>query len=309
MEKTSLTFETTDGLEIYATCWMKNDQENPKGIVHIAHGMAEHIDRYDRFAQKLVEENFIVVGNDHRGHGRTGARANQLGYFADSNGFEKVVGDMYALTKMMKVQHPNIPIILFGHSMGSFLARRYVQKYGEDIACLILSGTGSNPGILGKIGKFIAKREVKKHGATTASPKLNQLTFGSYNKKFKPKRTDFDWLTRDEAEVDKYIEDPLCGFICSARFFYDLLDGLLAIHRKENILNTPKELPIFLLAGEEDPVGNYGKGVKEVFELYKQVGVKEVSMKLYEGGRHEMLNEINRKEVMEDILQWLQSKI
>jgi alpha-beta hydrolase superfamily lysophospholipase len=172
-------------------------------------GMAEHIQRYEGFARELVSENLFVYGNDHRGHGIIGKMNNSLGYFADEDGFEKVVNDMFQLTSIIENEYPDVPIILFGHSMGSFLSRRYIQLFGQKLAGVILSGTGGDPGFMGKIGQLIAAREMKKKGRKTPSPLLNNLTFGSYNKGFRPNRTEFDWLSRDEQEVDKYIADVL----------------------------------------------------------------------------------------------------
>ncbi len=299
----AFTYKGVDGTEIHARSWVS--VQNPKAIVQIAHGMAEHMGRYDAFAQFLNDQQIIVYGNDHRGHGKTGEAANSIGYFADKDGFETVMEDLYQLTTIIQEKHPNIPIILFGHSMGSFLSRRYVQKYGDVLTGLILSGTGGDPGFIGKVGKYLAKREIKKVGAQTASEKLNKLTFGNYNKKFNPAQTDFDWLTRDRKEIDNYINDPFCGFVCSTGFFYDLLDGLEVIHRMENRKRTPKDLPIFLIAGDKDPVGNYGKGVKEVYKGFQRIGITDITYKLYPGARHEILNELNREEVMKDIFEWI----
>jgi alpha-beta hydrolase superfamily lysophospholipase len=303
IHKNTFTIKARDLTDIYVTNW--EGEKEPTGIIQIAHGMAEHIERYDQFARKLVEKGYYVFGNDHRGHGKTGQASQLMGYFSEENGFSKVVDDLFALTNVIKEKYTDIPIILFGHSMGSFLMRRYVQLYGNEVDGLILSGTGGDPGILGKIGKWIAQREIKKHGQKFPSMKMNTLIFGSYNKKFKPARTKFDWLSRDDAEVDKYIQDPLCGFLCTAGFFYDLLDGLIQIHALENIRNTPSELPILLVSGDMDPVGKYGKDIPKVFHLYQRAGVKDISIKLYPNARHELLNEINREEVMDDIIHWL----
>ncbi|WP_228550229.1 alpha/beta hydrolase [Salinibacillus xinjiangensis] len=298
-----------DGTKIITQSWTGNASQKPKALVQIAHGMAEHIQRYDSFARKLVSEDIYVFGNDHRGHGKTGEGQGSLGHFADSNGFEKVVQDLYLLTVKMKAQFPNIPFILFGHSMGSFLARRYVQLFGHEIKGLILSGTGGNPGLMGKIGKMVAKREINKHGKTRPSDTMNKLTFGGYNKKFKPAQTEFDWLTRDKQVIKEYMEDSRCGQVCSAQFYYDLLDGIDVINRRENIEKVPKELPIFLLSGDEDPVGNFKKGVIETYHDYEKAGLINLSCKFYSNARHEILNEINREEVMDDILSWIHNQL
>ncbi|MDN3018876.1 lysophospholipase [Paenibacillus sp. BSR1-1] len=304
-QPSSFTFQTEDGVEIFAKKWASENENRPKVIVQIAHGMAEHIERYDAFAKELMTHDFIVYGNDHRGHGETAKINNRSRYFADEQGFKKVVEDMHELTIIIEKEFPGIPIILFGHSMGSFLSRRYIQLYGNQLSGVILSGTGGDPGIMGKIGKWIASREKKRKGAQTPSLLLNNLTFGSYNKSFKPTRTEFDWLSREEREVDKYIEDPMCGGIFSAGFFYDLLEGIAIINKRENLRRIPANLPIFLISGARDPVGNNSKGVLKTYKAYKQVGIKEVSYKLYEDARHELLNEKNREEVQADIIRWI----
>ncbi|MEH7331130.1 lysophospholipase [Neobacillus drentensis] len=308
-QQSSFTFQTEDGVEIFAKKWAAKSEIRPKAIVQIAHGMAEHIDRYDAFAKELMSHDFIVYGNDHRGHGETAKLNNMSGYFADEQGFKKVVEDMHALTMIIEKEFPGFPIILFGHSMGSFLSRRYIQLYGNRLAGVILSGTGGDPGIMGTIGKWIASREIKRKGAHSPSPLLNNLTFGSYNKNFKPTRTEFDWLSREKREVDKYIKDPMCGGIFSAGFFYDLLEGIAIINKRENLSMIPANLPIFLISGAKDPVGNNSKGPLKTYNAYKQVGIEEVSYKLYEDARHELLNETNREEVQADIIRWINMHI
>ncbi|MFS1515966.1 alpha/beta hydrolase [Bacillus sp. SCS-151] len=305
MHVATFTYSATDSEQIYAKKWIPELSEYRRGIVQIAHGMAEHIGRYDKFAQALVNEGYIVYGNDHRGHGQTANNEENIGYFADRNGFDLVVEDMFYLTNLIKEQHEQLPIFLFGHSMGSFLSRRFIQLHGEEITGVILSGTGGDPGILGKIGARLAKSEMTRKGLRHRSKRLDKLSFGSYNKSFKPTRTDFDWLSRDQQEVDKYVDDALCGGVFTSSFFYDLLTGLEVIHRRDNILKIRKDLPIYLFSGAKDPVGNFSKGVSKVYEAYKAAGIEDVTCKLYKDGRHEMLNETNRDEVYEDIMTWL----
>lgn len=307
MTKNDFSYEAKDGTTIYAQSWSTSTE--PKAIVQIAHGMAEHIDRYDEFARELVKNDFSVYGNDHRGHGKTAGTKENLGYFADEDGFSMVVEDMHQLTLKIREVYPTAPIILFGHSMGSFLARKYIQVYGGELTGVILSGTGGDPGFLGKMGLLLAKNEAKRKGAKTPSPLLDKLAFGNFNKPFKPARSDFDWLSRDQEAVEKYIQDPLCGNISSAGFFQDLFEGLMSIHKPAEIRKTPKDLPIFLLSGSKDPVGNNSKGVLQVYQSYLQAGIKDITYKLYEDGRHEMLNEINKHEVYEDIINWITLKI
>src|SRR5690625_4678230 len=302
MIRTQFSLQTKDGIHMNVYKWERNS--DVRGVIQIAHGMAEHILRYEPFCKFLTSNGFIVYGNDHRGHGGTIALVDDKGFFAESNGFEKVVHDMKLLSDEIKKEYPHLPLFLFGHSMGSFLTRRYIQLFQNNLAGVILSGTGKDKGLIGKIGLLIAKLEVKRRGARTPSPFLDKLTFGNYNKKFKPTRTKFDFLSRDTNIVDQYVEDELCGFICTAGFFVDLIYGLDLIHRKEEMEKVPYALPIFLIAGDQDPVGDNGKGVQNVFEQFNK-RCEYVEMKLYKGARHEVLNEINRDEVYDDILQWL----
>jgi alpha-beta hydrolase superfamily lysophospholipase len=307
VEPYTFSFKTDDGTEIVTKKWIKAKDSKPKAIVQIAHGMAEHIARYDSFAKELVANNLFVFGNDHRGHGETAKKPNgHYGYFADENGFEKVVQDMHQLTRIIESEYPQTPIFLFGHSMGSFLSKRYIQIYGNRLSGVILSGTGGNPGIMGKLGKMIATREMKKIGRKTPSPLLHKLTFGNFNKAFRPNRTEFDWLTRDERQVNQYIDDPQCGGVFTSGFFYDFLDGLGTVHQPRNIDFVPSELPILLISGIKDPVGGRnGIGVMKSMQAFQQAGVRDVSIKLYEDARHELLNEINKNEVQKDIIDWI----
>jgi alpha-beta hydrolase superfamily lysophospholipase len=309
VKHSSFSFQTNDGIEISVCKWVTDCEGKPRAIVQIAHGMAEHIQRYDNFARELVSQNINVYGNDHRGHGITAKLNNSIGYFADEDGFEKVVNDMFQLTSIIENEYPDVPIILFGHSMGSFLSRRYIQLFGNKLSGVILSGTGGDPGVMGKVGRMIAAREMKKKGRKTPSPLLNNLTFGSYNKGFRPNRTEFDWLSSDEKEVDKYIEDPLCGGVFTSGFFNDLLGGLGTINKAINIIAVPSELPIYLISGSKDPVGNNTKGVLKSYQAYENVGISDVTYQFYDNARHELLNETNKEVVVADIINWINSHV
>ncbi|QQY79305.1 alpha-beta hydrolase superfamily lysophospholipase [Keratinibaculum paraultunense] len=309
IEKT-FTFKASDGEEIFAYNWRpENENNNVKGIVQIAHGMAEAAHRYKRFAEKLVKEGYIVYANDHRGHGKTAPSLDEIGYIGP-DGYNRMVQDMKEFTDLIRDrENKDLPLFLFGHSMGSFLAQRYISHYGDNIQGVILSGTSGDQGFVLNIGIRIAKREVAKKGPKARSPRLNNLSFGSYNKKFEPSRTEFDWLTRDEKEVDKYIKDPYCGGIFTTSFYYDFFKGLKENFEKSNLENIPKNLPIYIFAGDKDPVGNMGKGVLKLVKTYQRLGIKDLEYNLYKDGRHEMLNEINRDEVMEDVINWLDKHI
>lgn len=305
MKYTHFKFTSNDGVDIQAAKWQIKNAAKVKGVVQIAHGMAEHIQRYDRFAQALLDAGYIVYGNDHRGHGKTAGAVANIGYFADKNGWNLVVEDMKELTKILKQENPDLPVFLFGHSMGSFLSRTYIQKYGDDIDGVILCGSGGNPGLLGNIAIFLAKREIKSKGAKVRSKRMDRLFFGNFNKPFAPNRTGFDWLSRDSEEVDKYVADPYCGEVFTAGFFHDMLTGLRALNKIENINKIPKELPVYFIAGDKDPVGKNTKGVLQAYRSFKNAGIKDVSYKFYKNARHELLNETNREEVYTDIIRWL----
>jgi len=309
MKSTEMTFKADDGAEIFCHQWIPGGKKSIKAAVQIAHGMAEHSKRYSRFAEALTKEGFAVYANDHRGHGQTAGSLENVGYFADENGWNLVVEDMRKLTQLIKNNHPDIPVFLFGHSMGSFLSRNYIFLYGNEIQGVILSGTGGDPGLLGKIGHFIAKRESRNKGKKFRSQLLDKMSFGKFNNAFKPNRTDFDWLSRDEAEVDKYVDDPYCGEVFTAGIYVDLLSGLAVINNFKNVQKVPKDLPIYLFSGDKDPVGNNTKGIKQVFKSYQKTGIKDVTCKFYKDGRHEMLNETNREEVFGDVITWLNGHI
>lgn len=306
MKRKEFTLETADGKTIQAYKWQKEAMD-VKGVFQITHGMAEHSLRYEPFITFLTAHGFIVYAHDHRGHGNSYTKPSDRGYFAKRRGFKKVVHDTVLVTDYIQQNQPHLPLFLFGHSMGSLIVRRLVQQYDRNYAGIILSGTAGDPGWIGKVGLIVAKLEKLIRGRKKQSPLMDRLIFGNHNKRFTPERTKHDFLTRDETVVDAYIADDNCGFICTTSFYVDLLEGTLLIHRDEEVAKTPKHLPIFLLAGDDDPVGNYGDGVQAVYEQYLEQGLQQVSMKLYEEGRHEMLSELNKMEVYTDILNWLET--
>ena len=282
--------------------------ENPKAIVHIVHGMSEHAARYDHFASWLNENGITVVSSDLRGHGKTAGELRNVGHFATRNGWEKVCKDICLITEETIKKHPNLPIIFLGHSMGSFLIRKISYSFGNFGSGYIFSSTAGHPGLIGIAGVRIAKLNVKLMGRRNKSQLMTQLTFGDFNKKYKNKKTKKDWLTKDESIVNQYINDPYCMQTFSSQFYNDLVEGVLEINETSNINKMVKNLPVLLFAGDMDPVGNYGKGTKEVYEKMKKCGVKDIELVLYEDGRHEMLNETNKMDVYQMILNWITSK-
>ncbi len=306
MIKEKITFKNKDDIKIYVHKWSPDN--NPKGIVQIAHGMAERAIRYDYFARALVKEGFVVYANDHRGHGESASSIEELGYISDGDGFSDMVEDMKILTNIVKSENPDLPVILFSHSMGSFLAQHYIQLYGNEIDGLILSGTSGKQPPTVDVGILLARSIMKLRGRKASGKLVDKLAFGTYNKRFKPNRTKFDWLSRDSKQVDKYIDDPYCGSLFPVSFFYDLFVGMKTIHRPEYLARVPKDLPIYIFGGQDDPVSNYGLGIIQLGGTYKYLGIRNITSRLYPGGRHEMLNEINRDEVIGDILDWIETK-
>lgn len=305
----SFSFKTGDGIDIFVYNWNPDTGVKVKGVVQIAHGMAETAARYERFAEVLTRNGYVVYANDHRGHGKTAGSLENVGYLAEKDGLELLVKDMHQLNTMILDDHPTLPVFLFGHSMGSFASQRYIMLYGNELKGVILSGSNGSQSLLHKIAFSVAKSEVKKHGRKAKSDKMNQLSFGSYNKFFNPNRTDFDWLSRDNGEVDKYIADPYCGGVFTAGFFYDFMKLFEIIDKEKNMELIPNNLPIFLFSGDKDPVGNYGKGVIKLFNAYKKHGIKDIMLKLYPDGRHESLNETNRDEVITNVVKWLDKNV
>ena len=281
----------------------------PRGIVQIAHGIAEHSARYDSFASFLAEHGFAVYTNDHLGHGRSLNDESELGFFADNGGWEMAVEDMRQLHDIAAGEFPGIPHFLFGHSMGSFLARTYIIYFRSGLDGVILSGTGQQPKALVLGGKLLSSIEIKKNGGKFKSEMLNNIAFGKYNDGFDTPRTISDWISRDEAEVDKYIEDPLCGYIPSASLFHDMMCGIDFITKARNVQRMNKSLPVYFMSGDADPVGENGKGVLRAYKSFLAAGMKDVAVKLYHDGRHEMLNELNRDEVYRDILNWIEGEL
>ena len=309
MELKNFTFKSEEGTEIYVYNWIPDSEVKVKGVVQIAHGMAETAARYERFAEFMTKKGYIIYINDHRGHGKTAGSLEKVGYLADEDGFDWMAKDLHQLSGIIKYEYPELPLFLYGHSMGSYVAQRYIMLFGNELKGALLSGSNGKQGLILTLGTIVAKQEIKKHGRKVKSDKLNQMSFGGFNKAFAPNRTDFDWLSRDNAEVDKYVNDPYCGFVCTTGFFSDLLLGLKTIEKKENVTLVPKTLPIFIFSGALDPCGKNGKGVTRLFNTYKKQGISDVTLKLYPEARHELLNETNRDEVMKDFLTWVDSHI
>ena len=281
----------------------------PRAVVQIAHGIAEHIDRYKPFMEFLADNGFVVAGNDHLGHGKSIRVPAEQGFFAEKDGWWRVVDDMDKLHDIMSKEYPGLPYVLFGHSMGSFLTRTYLIKHPDKYDAVILSGTGHQSPALVLGGNAAASVMAKLNGVMGDGAKLDSLAFGTYLNKIENPRTKFDWLSRDAEQVDKYIADPLCGFVGKIGLYRDMMQGIKFITNEKNIAQMNKEKPVYFMSGDGDPVGDYGKGVERAYKAFCDAGLHDVFMRLYPGGRHEMLNETNKEQVYQDILNWLNEKI
>ncbi len=295
-------------LDMHVYAWLPDKDITLKGIVQIAHGMAEHAKRYEDFANFLTKNGYAVYANDHRGHGKTAGSVENLGFFCEEDGWQKVVDDLKLLSHHVKEKHPTIPLFVLGHSMGSFLTRQYLMDPKIKIQGALLSGTANHPGVIGKAGLLLTKLLLLFNNPKSPSPLMDTLSFKAYNNSFKPNRSAFDWLSKDSSKVDEYIADPYCGTIFSIQFYNDLLKGLLYISDVNNIKKTNQNVPILVFSGTNDPVGENSKGVQAFYSKLKTAGIKDITLKLFEDGRHEMLNETNRKEVYAYILGWLNER-
>ena len=276
------------------------------GLVLISHGMAEHIARYDALARHLSGEGFLVCGYNHLGHGE---EAPLKGFFADDRGWDRLIQDLDSAALFLTERYPGLPLILLGHSMGSFLAREYALSHPERLGALVLSGTGHYPAMQCRMGYALAGLHCAFGLGEEKADIIHQIAFAGNNKPFLPAETPNDWLSRDAAQVRKYQEDPLCGFVFTAKAYHDMFGGLLKLSRLERLAVLPEDLPVLLISGAEDPVGGAGKGVEAVAAEYRDAGLKRVEVRLYPGARHELFNETIRERVYEDLAQWLLSAL
>lgn len=287
---------------IHCGLWLPEGQ--PRAVVQIIHGIAEHIGRYEHFARFLTQRGFAVCADDHMGHGLSVESGGVFGYF--SGGWMAAVRDERSLFEEMKKRFPAVPYFMLGHSMGSFLLRTYLYTYPGELTGAIISGTGWQPELALSAGLALCRIEQLRIGETGRSKLLKELMFGAYNKKFSPNRTPNDWICSDEAVVDAYTEDALCGFDATVGLTRDMLTGISMNQKKENLAKMDKTLPVLFVSGMQDPVGAMGEGVLRTIDAFKRAGLTNVTIRLYPEGRHEMLNETNRTEVYADVLSWLE---
>ena len=309
INKEEFCFDSRDGVhKIYAVKWVP-DSEKPVCIVQIVHGMAEHINRYEAFATYLANKGILVVGDDHLGHGKTVNPGEPYGYFCKEDAATVLVRDEHRLKKMMQEQYVGIPYIILGHSMGSYITRNYLMRYGSGIDGAILLGTGMQPKAAVMAASVVATVQGLFCGAKHVCKLLDKMVFSSYNKRIKDQQTNMDWLSANRANVQNYLEDPLCGFIFTANGFRTLFKLIENLYDDEKLKAVPKNLPVLLASGSEDPMGEYGASVEWVYRSYQESGMENVQLKLYPGNRHEILNEADREDVYGDIYRWILQRL
>ena len=302
-------FDSRDNIhKIHAMKWIPEDGAC-KAVLQIAHGMAEHIKRYDDFARYMAERGFLVVANDHLGHGQSTAIKEDYGYFAPNDAVTVVVRDIHRLKKLTQEENPGKPYFILGHSMGSFMLRNYLCRYGKGIDGAIVMATGSKPTGTIKSGKLLARLIVCFRGWKHISPAMNKMVDGHNNDQITDQRTEYDWLSRDQEIVDRYIEDEECGFPFTLNGVYTIADAIDNLHKKDYLDKMPRDLPILFLSGEKDPIGHWGQDVPLLAKQFEDMGMQKISMKMYPECRHELLNELDREEVYEDICGWLEKQM
>lgn len=307
MQSSSFTLETSDGVPVHVYRWLPDEGDDLRGTVQLVHGMAEHAARYEHVAQAFTDAGYGVYANDLRGHGRTAASEDDRMYFADDRGWARVLDDLYRLNRRIREDHPEGPVYLLGHSMGSFLTQQFLFTFPGAIDAAILSGTNGDAGLLAEVGAVLARIERRRLGKRGRSKLLHRMTFGAYNKAFEPARTEFDWLSSDPAQVEAYIADPWCGVLPTTQLWIDLLSGLRVIADPTHLQRIPTDLPILIFSGEDDPVGGQTRGVRKLLDAYAAAGLTRVTHRFYPG-RHELFNETNKDEVIADVIAWLDER-
>ena len=299
-----LMFKCSDGYELVYNLWLPEEGRQVRYFLQIIHGMVEHSARYKRYAKELNEHGIAVFAADLRGHGKSTSPEDR-GWFGESDGWARVAKDNFELANYITTKYGARQTFLLGCSMGSLFARTVMVDHPDFYSGVLILGTTASQGIVGAAGRLVAKRQIKKNGAKAKGHLLSKLTFGPYAKSVAEARTEFDWLSTDPEEVDKYINDPDCGFVCTNRFYLDLLDGVAYANSPRNAASLPKDLPLIIISGEDDPVGGMGRGVRKVYNLYKKAGINDVTLKILKGARHEILNDFTRDDVHKMTIDWM----
>lgn len=322
MKRTESTLTGDDGTPIFLRHWSPDDASAggdagdggvvPRGAIQVAHGLAEHSGRYEDFAEAMVAAGFLVYASDHRGHGRTVLDDRDLGFFAppEEDGWDRVLADLAVVQAHVARSHPELPRLLVGHSMGSFLALDLVARLAPDtFVGLVLSGCKRGGGPMVQAGRLAARAERARLGPRGRSGVLNFLSFGSFNHPFRPTRTEFDWLSRDHQQNDAYVSDPRCGFVATTQLWVHFLDALARLGRSETFASVPRELPILMIAGGDDPVANQPPTFEALAQALTGAGVRQLRSRRYPGARHELFHETNRDEVFRDLLGWIDERL
>ncbi len=299
-------FDVSDGCKLALHVWVPEGA--PRAIVQLAHGMGEHAGRYTRAAEALCDGHYAVYANDHRGHGETARSEAELGILGE-DGWNRCVQDLRELNDLIARRHPGVPRVLLGHSMGSFLAQQYLVLHGESLAGAVLSGSTGGFGAQMRVSSWLAGFERRRLGPQGRSAPLSRLLFGRFNRQFAPNRTEFDWLSRDPEEVDRYVADPRCGFMLRVGGLVDMNEGMRFSASPRSLAQIPLDLPIYVFSGARDPVHRGGKGIRALLRGYSRAGLRRVSQRIYPDGRHEMFNETNRGEVLADLRGWLDENV
>ena len=308
---TEFTFLSTDGkTQLHGMRW-EPEGVAVRAVLQICHGVAEHIARYDGFARALNEQGIVVAGHDHLGHGKSLPEGGTPVYFGQGSTWNTVVDDIYILHQRLKQRYPDVPLCIMGHSMGSFLTRTYLIRYPGTVKAAVIMGTGWQPKAVIAGGMAVAKAVGAVVGENGTSDLVTNLAFGAYNKLFAPNRTSCDWLSADEDNVDAYMADPLCGADATVGLFRQMLSGIRFNQKLSNLRQMDPRIPVLFVAGEKDPVGDCGNGVRRTYQEFRRAGVQDCTLKLYPGLRHEILNEKaqQQQQIFEDIGQWLTSKL
>ncbi|MCM1537468.1 MAG: alpha/beta hydrolase [bacterium] len=310
-KKEDIFYDSRDGkTRIHGVIWkpdcMTGDHpRNPRCVLQVVHGMEEYVERYDEFARFMNEYDICVIGEDHLGHGQSVKDKKDLGYFCAGDAATIVVRDVHRLKKIVQEQLPDVPFLILGHSMGSFIVRNYICRYGTGISGAVIMGTGSKPGVVLGIGKFVTRLIALFKGWHSKSAFVQNIGFSGYGKRIKNPQSSYDWICANAETVKRYEADPLCGFGFTLNGFHTLFTFISRCQSPHYLNRIPKRLPLFFVAGEEDPVGDYGKGVQKAYASYKAKGMTNLEIKLYKKDRHEILNEADRKTVSEDIYRWI----